>query len=85
MDPDTWTDFMPTTLRFEVLVEDGIVFEQALDPRRRFDDRRWVEADIALPPGPHALRFRAGANNPVGAGVPIAGFARPRIVVPSAR
>jgi hypothetical protein len=83
MNPDEWTHFLPSEIRFAVRVDGRLVFEQALDPRRRFDDRRWVWADLPLgTAGPHAIVFEAGVENEYGAIPNLAGWARPRIVLP---
>jgi hypothetical protein len=79
MDPDEWTHFLPTELHFAVRLDDRIVFEQRLDPRRRFEDRRWVWADLPVPDGPHAIAFDVSAENAYGQELNLAGWARPRL------
>jgi len=81
MNPDEWTHFLPSELRFTARIDDRVVFAQALDPRRRFEDRRWVWADVPLgPAGRHAIVFEVGAENEYGAVANLAGWARPRVV-----
>jgi hypothetical protein len=80
MDPDEWTHFLPTELRFAVHLDDRSVFERRLDPRLRFEDRRWEWADLPVPEGQHAIAFDVSAENAYGQELNLAGWARPRLV-----
>jgi hypothetical protein len=80
MDPDEWTHFLPTEIDFVVRIDGAPVFTQRLDPRRRFEDRRWVWADLAVDAGPRLVTLEASAENAYGIELNLAGWARPRLV-----
>jgi len=81
MNPDTWTNFLTFALTFTLRVDGEVAFEQWLDPRRDFDDRKWVWADLPLAAGPHTVGFETRADNAFGAVATVAGWARPRLVL----
>ena len=81
MNPDTWTNFLEFALAFTVRVDGGVVFEERLDPRRDFDDRKWAWADLPLAAGPHTVGFEIRTDNAFGAVGTVSGWARPRVVL----
>jgi hypothetical protein len=83
MNPDQWANFFACSLRFVVEVDGDIGFDTTLDPRRNFEDRRWVWADLPLPAGSHSITFATSADNPFCALPRTAGWARPRLVIPT--
>jgi len=85
MNPDSWTDFLHFSLRFIVRVDGEVVFDQQHDPRRRFEDRRWMWADLTISSGSHSISFETGTDNGYGAIPTIAGFARPRLAIDLSR
>jgi hypothetical protein len=82
MNPDEWTNFFLCALRFTVEVDAQVVFDIVLDPRRKFEDRRWVWTDLALTAGRHSIAFVTSTDNPFCALPRTAGWARPRLVLP---
>jgi hypothetical protein len=82
MNPDQWANFFFCTLRFSVEVDQEAVFDTTLDPRRNFEDRRWLWADLPLSAGSHAVTFATSTDNPFCALPRTAGWARPRLVLP---
>jgi hypothetical protein len=86
MNPDEWRHFLPTGLRFRVRVDDRVVFERFLDPRRTLDDRRWIYADLPLTEvrldaaTPIRISFEASTDNGYGTVPNLAGFASPELV-----
>lgn len=80
MNPDEWTRFLTSELRFVVRVDGEPIFDETLDPARDFRDRRWQFADIAVPAGRHTITFETSTDNEFGVVENLAGFARPRLV-----
>jgi hypothetical protein len=86
MNPDEWRHFLPTGLHFRVRVDDRVVFERFLDPRRTLDDRRWIYADVPLAEvrldaaTAARISFEASTDNGYGTMPSLAGFASPELV-----
>jgi hypothetical protein len=80
MNPDRWASFFPRSLRLVARIDGAVVFDMALDPRRNAGDRRWVQADVPVPPGRHTIAFEASTDSEAGAALGLAGFAAPRLV-----
>jgi hypothetical protein len=83
MNPDEWTNFFLCALRFTLEIDAEVVFDIVLDPRRKFEDRRWVWTDLALTAGRRSIAFVTSTDNPFCALPRTAGWARPRVVLPS--
>jgi hypothetical protein len=80
INPDEWSHFFPVATRFIVSVDDHVTFEQQLDPRGNFADRRWVWADLPIPAGRRTIVFTVITGNGFGAQPNLVGWARPRLV-----
>jgi len=86
--PDRWLEFPSGPFTFTVAIEDGdsaatTVLREELDPYRRLEDRRWVDASVDLSAWAGrrvmlALSITAPAEPP--APTDIAGWAEPRLV-----
>jgi hypothetical protein len=80
INPDEWTHFLPIGARFIVRLDDIVAFDRAIDPRARFEDRRWVWMDLPIAAGRRTIIFEVAADNGFGAQPHLTGWARPRIV-----
>lgn len=81
VDPDEWTHFLPSELRFVVRIDGAVVFDTRLDPRRDFEDRRWVWVDLPVPgAGRRTIAFEVSSENAYATELRLAGWARPRLV-----
>lgn len=80
MNPDEWTRFLTSELRYRIRVDGETAFEARFDPSRNFADRRWEHADIAIQAGHREIVFEVSTDNEYGVVDNLAGFARPRLV-----
>lgn len=80
LNPDEWTRFLTSALRFVVRADDAVILDVTLDPSRNFKDRRWEFADIPIAPGRVVFTFETSTDNEFGVVDNLAGFARPRLV-----
>ena len=86
----SWQAFPPVSADFTLDVVTGGVrerlFERTLDPQRNIADRGWFDVDVPLDryAGQRVeLEFGASTSDAVGENLKMAGFAEPRLVVPS--
>jgi hypothetical protein len=81
MNPDEWTHFLQCAVQFVIRVDGSVVYDITVDPRRKFEDRRWAWADVALQPADRRhIAFEVRTDNSFGAVPHLAGWARPRLV-----
>ena len=80
MNPDEWTRFLPSALRFVVRVDGGVIFDVTVDPARKVEDLHWEYADIPVSAGRRTFVFETSSDNEYGLVDNLAGFARPRLV-----
>jgi hypothetical protein len=81
MNPDKWRHFLPAALHYRVVVDNETLFDLHLDPRRNLEDRKWVDADIALgTSGVREVRFEISTDNRYGTATNMAGFANPQLI-----
>jgi hypothetical protein len=85
VDPARWAEFEPGVTELGVSVAEAggerVLWQAALDPERRYADRRWLDVDVVLPPGPAAtLVLWARTDRPGGYARAHAGFETPRLV-----